>query len=143
MNNVLLGGWSVRPSLPPSLDVSAKTLHIAWGVEGACVSIGLMMALVVGFEAGGIWSGILAGAPFVAAAVVELARIPLVKSYFTVRGPFWKALAVAAILLAGALTAENLIFVFERAFTVRIEEVRQKLQAADDAKADVTRLTGR
>jgi hypothetical protein len=120
-------------------DVVARSLQVAWSVEIACVGIGLLMAIVVGFEAAGIGPGIFAAAPFVAAAVVELARIPLVRMYFAAHGLFWRLLAVAAILLAGALTAENLIFGFERAFTVRIEEVRRAAQAADSATAAVRR----
>ena len=115
---------------------SSKTLWIAWAVEGACVGIGFMLALAIGFEAGGLWVGLMAGAPFAAAAIVELARIPLVRGFFTVRGAFWKALALMAILLAGVLTTENLIFGFERAFAVRIQEVSRISQRADDAKAN-------
>jgi hypothetical protein len=51
-----------------------------------------MIALIVGFEAGGVWAGVIAGAPFLGAAVVELARIPLARSFFAVRGALWKAL---------------------------------------------------
>jgi hypothetical protein len=136
------GGRSPRPLPPLALGVSGKTLVIAWAVEVACVSIGVLMALIVGFEAGGVWAGIMAGAPFIAAAVVEFARIPLARSYFTVRGAIWKALTLVAILLAGALTAENLIFGFERAFTVRIEDVRKKSQVADEKNAEANRLDG-
>jgi len=114
---------------------SSKTLWIAWAVEGACIGIGVMLALVFGFEAGGLWVGLLAGAPFAAAATVELARIPLTRGFFSVRGVFWKALALVAILIAGALTAENLFFGFERAFAVRIQEVSKKSQRALDANA--------
>jgi hypothetical protein len=125
-----------------SLAASATTLRIAWCVEGACVGIGLALAVIVGIEAGGVWIGIMAGAPFAAAAVVELARIPLVRSFFLVHGWFWRTLAVAGVLIAGALTAENLGFGFERAFTVRIEAVRLKTKVADDARAEAARLDG-
>jgi len=119
---------------------SSKTLWIAWAVEGACVGIGFMLALVIGFEAGGLGVGLLAGAPFAAAAVVEFGRIPLVRGFFSVRGAFWKMLTLVAILLAGTLTTENLIFGFERAFAVRIQEVSQQSQRAIDAMANKNSL---
>jgi hypothetical protein len=99
-------------------------MRIAWAVEGACIGIGLMLALVMGFEAGGVWPGLIAGAPFIAASVVESARIPLVRAFFMVRGVRWKLVALIAVLLASGLTIENLVFGCERALTLRIAQVR-------------------
>jgi hypothetical protein len=121
---------------------SGGTLRCAWLVEVACIGIGLLLALSASVEAGGILHGVIAAAPFAAAAVVETARIPLVQMFFNVRGLVWRGLAVVMILLAGVLTAENLVFGFERAFSVRIEEVRRAAQHAADSATLVSDLAG-
>jgi hypothetical protein len=124
------------PAPPKALGACRKTILFAWVVEIACVFIGFMVAAIIGFEASGgnLWAGLGAAAPFVGAAVVEGARIPLVRSFFAAKGWLPKTISILAILLAAILTIENLIFGFEHAFSLRIEEARQKSQAAQAAQ---------
>jgi hypothetical protein len=115
-------------------------LYFAWGIEIVCIAIGFILALIIGIEAGGIGAGSLAAAPFLAAAVVEGGRIPLIHSMFASHGFWWRVLALGAVVTFSALTAENLWFGFERAFNVRIEEVRKKNEEVDAARALVAQL---
>lgn len=135
-------GMSVRDDVPANAEaeIQARTLRTAWLVEGGVISVGLLVAIMIGVQTGGIFTGLLAAAPFVAAAVTETARIPLARMAFHVRGAFFKALAIAALLMLTALTTESLLIGFEGAFNQRLENVRQAGQAATDANARVADL---
>jgi hypothetical protein len=74
---------------PRVFDAAVSTLRLAWFIEIVCVGIGLMVAVIAGFEAGGLWTGLIAAAPFAGAGVVELGRIPLVRSFFVANGLFY------------------------------------------------------
>lgn len=135
-------GMSVRDDVPANdeADIQARTLKTAWVIEGAVISIGLLVAVMIGVQTGGVLTGIAAASPFVAAATVEFSRIPLARMAFAVRGWFFKALAIAMLGLLSLLTAEQLLLGFEGAFNQRIESVRQAGQAAADANSRVADL---
>lgn len=135
-------GMSVRDDVPANAeaDIQARTLKTAWVIEGAVISIGLLVAVMIGVQTGGVLTGIAAAAPFVAAATVEFARIPLARMAFAVRGIFFKGIAIAMLGLLSLLTAEQLLLGFEGAFNQRIESVRQAGQAAADANSRVADL---
>ena len=130
-------GMSVRDDVPAKAeaDIQARTLKTAYVCEGAVITIGLLVAVMIGVQTGGVLTGIAAAAPFVAAATVEFARIPLARMAFAVRGIFFKGIAIAMLGLLSLLTAEQLTLAFEGAFNQRIESVRQAGQAAADATA--------
>src|SRR3954451_21774519 len=118
---------------------SSKTFWIAVAVEAVCIAVGLTLALVMACEAASGLAALMAALPFLAVAVIEVARIPLTRAFFNVRGR-WKVYALVGIVLITGLTTENLTFGFERAFTARISEVRRITQQADDAAAETARL---
>ena len=125
----------------------SKMLIAAWTIEGACILIGLTLAIAAGLEvASSPWMALSAALPFAAAAVVESGRIPLVRGFFYARGLVWRAVALVGVLVVGCLTFENLIFGLERAFAVRIEGVRAAAEtsaAADRRVADLKAIEGR
>ena len=121
----------------------SKMLIAAWTIEGACILIGLTLAIAAGLEvASSPWMALSAALPFAAAAVVESGRIPLVRGFFYARGLVWRAVALVGVLVVGCLTFENLIFGFERAFAVRIEGVRAAAETSAAADRRVADLSG-
>lgn len=127
-------------ALPAEAEIQARTLKTAWVIEGAVISLSLLVAVIIGVQTGGVFTGLLAAAPFVAAAVTETARIPLARMAFHVRGAFFKAMAIAALLMLTALTTESLLIAVEAAFNQRLQNVREAGQAATDANARVADL---
>jgi hypothetical protein len=130
----------VPAAQPTQKETYASTLTTAWVVEGAVISIGLLVALLIGVQTDGVLTGFAAAAPFVAAASVEFARIPLTRMAFAVRGIFFKSLAIAMLGLLSMLTAEHLILGFEGAFTQRNQRVREAGQASSQADSRVADL---
>lgn len=121
----------------------SKMLLTAWAIEGACILIGLTLAIAAGLEvANSPWMALSAALPFAAAAVVEFGRIPLVRGFFYARGFVWRAVALLGVLVVGCLTFENLMFGFERAFAVRIEAVRAAAETSAAADRRVANLSG-
>jgi hypothetical protein len=127
-------------ALPAEAEIQARTLKTAWVIEGSVISIGLLVAVMIGVQTGGILTGCAAAAPFVAAATCEFARIPLTRMAFAVRGVLFKSIAIFTLCLLSLLTAEQLLLGFEGAFTMRIESVRRAGQAAADANSRVADL---
>lgn len=125
-----------------SMFTGSKMLVAAWIIEGACILIGLTLAVAAGLEvASSPWMALSAALPFAAAAVVEAGRIPLVRGFFYARGLAWRLVALVGVLVVGCLTFENLMFGFERAFAIRIEGVRaaaETLAGADRRIADLS-----
>lgn len=107
-------GMSVRDDVPAGAEaeIQARALRTAWLAEGGVISVGLLVAIMIGVQTGGLLTGIAAAAPFVAAATVEFARIPLARMAFACRGLFFKGIAIAIVILAaGAATALVLMLV--------------------------------
>ena len=104
-----------------------RLIVVAWIIEIVVILIGFMLALFAGVEhaPAGFITAVSAAAPFAAGAVVEMSRIPLVEGAFSVEGRLWRSIAIGLILLFGALTFNNLLFGFERAFNLRIAQVRE------------------
>jgi len=119
-----------------------QTIVVAWGIEIACILIGFLVAYIAGIEHAkfGPLIAFSAAAPFAAGAIVEIGRIPLVKAAFSARGRIWLALALFMLLVSATLTFNNLLFGFERAFNLRIEQVREMAQLADEKGAAAASL---
>src|SRR5271166_5377906 len=119
-----------------------QTIVVAWGIEVACILIGFMVAYIAGIEHAkfGALVAFSAAAPFAAGAIVEIGRIPLVKAAFSARGKIWLVFALFMILVSATLTFNNLLFGFERAFNLRIEQVRELAQTADEKAAAASAL---
>src|SRR5271166_5202326 len=114
-----------------------QTIVVAWGIEVACILIGFMVAYIAGIEHAkfGALVAFSAAAPFAAGAIVEIGRIPLVKAAFSARGKIWLVFALFMILVSATLTFNNLLFGFERAFNLRIEQVRELAHAREQDRA--------
>ena len=119
-----------------------QTIVVAWGIEIACILIGFMVAYIAGIEHAkfGALVAFSAAAPFAAGAIVEIGRIPLVKAAFSARGKIWLVFALFMILISATLTFNNLLFGFERAFNLRIEQVRELAQTADEKASAASAL---
>ena len=90
---------------------SARTLYyFAWGVEIIAVTIGLFIALAMGYDA---WLSIkmqkqvgfsdhvnviIAALPFVLIAVVEITKIPMAGAAYKAQTPGWKIIFSLALL---------------------------------------------
>ena len=127
-------------NLPPATG-PAGMLKYAWTIEVCCVAIGFSLAIAAGSEnTVSFWGGLGAALPFAAAAIVEIGRIPLVRGFFLAKGVLWRSLALGGVLIVGILTFENLVFGFERAFSVRLEDVRQAAENSDGARKKTAAL---
>lgn len=120
-------------------SVPVRLIVVAWIIEVVVILIGFMLALFAGLEhaPAGFLPAASAAAPFAAGAVVEISRIPLVEGAFSVQGRLWPTIAATLVLLFGALTFNNLLFGFERAFNLRIEQVREAEQRVTNRQATV------
>lgn len=131
------GAQGVR-TLSPAIG-PASMLRYAWTIEVCCIAIGFSLAIAAGYEnAVSFWAAQGAALPFAAAAIVETGRIPLVRGFFLAKGMLWRGLALGGVLILGVLTFENLVFGFERAFAVRLEDVRQAVEHSDEARKKAT-----
>ncbi len=135
---------------------SAWTLYyFAWGVEVIAVTIGLFIALAIGYDA---WLSIMAAKqvsfsdhvnviiaalPFVLVAVVEITKIPMAGAAYKAQTPGWRILFTLVLLFLAGITFETAFNGFERAFTNLKFSIENKMNQLSGVEERLELLVGR
>ncbi|WP_048859634.1 hypothetical protein, partial [Acidisphaera rubrifaciens] len=124
------------PAPAPARPHRDKAIVIAWLVECAAVTLGLVLSVVAGIEgsADGPATVAVAILPFAALSVIELTKIPLVRLTFRTDRLCWRILGALALVVVTAATFENFVFGFERGFNERIRAVEVAATRVDDLR---------
>lgn len=124
------------PAAAPARPHRDKAIVIAWLVECAAVTLGLVLSVVAGIEgsADGPATVAVAILPFAALSVIELTKIPLVRLTFRADRICWRILGTLALVVVTCATFENFVFGFERGFNERIRAVEVASTRVDDLR---------
>jgi len=126
-----------------------KILFLAWGVEIFAVLLGLSISGLRAYAGyvdnnddslNALITALVGGLPFVAIAIVELAKIPLAAGLYKVKVPGWRLLILGALLSLTYVTAETMYMGLETNFTNTTVNIKRQLNKIKGYQDDLDRM---